>query len=372
MRIAFISNHPAPYRDSFIGYFIKYANATIDVFSELSYDPGHMFWNLEEKSFYKKDALVSAKDSFLRTTMNFIRRFVVGEYDLVVWPGLLKPYVVIPILLSALLGKRFVFSADTVEQRKVSWLAHKIKRYIARKAMFVFVPGKAGQHFWMHEFGLPKENIIVGSYALDGKLLEDKIRTIREIRRDCVRKELNIGVDDVVFLMVANMIPSRCYPITANAFIKFAQKHPGVKFVMVGNGPDQACIQELERNNDCLRVVPGCSFEKIMDLYGMADVYVHGGKEPASTALVIGAIAMLPLISSRAVGCSHDCLKNGVSGVEIPDYKSAEQWVDGFEDMLCRRASWGNMGRNARQLSMELDADYCAENFAALIAERLS
>lgn len=373
MRIAFISNHPAPYRDTFIGELVDRLGSGIEVFSELPFDPGHNFWNLK-KTKYEMELLVKPNMGKLSATLMFIRRFVAGKYDFVMWPGLMKVYTILPMALSALLCKRYGFAADTVRQRKTSWFAYWIKKFIVRRASIILVPGKAGADFWKREFGVLESRIVVGAYALDGMELENAIAEKRgsaetKSVRDMVRTRLGVDHADEVFLMVANMIRTRHYPITSGAFIRFAKMHPHAKFVMVGRGPDVEAMTELAKRNPCLRVIPGCAFDEMMDLYAAADVYVHGGAEPASTALVIGALAHLPIVSSLAVGCSADCLRDGETGCLIEDYLNEEMWLAGFERILAMKDRWHEMGNAGRKLARDLDADVCAENFVAKIKE---
>ena len=367
MRIAFISNHPAPYRDSFIAKLVEKLGEGIEVFSELPFDPGHSFWNLKPQ-LYSADVLVPNGVSHWMVFLRLLRRFVFGDYDIVFWPGLSKWYILIPMYISALLGKKFAFTADTVHQRETSWLARRIKSYIAHCSTLILVPGKAGRLFWLNEFGISSDKIIIGAYALDGKNLERVILERRKNNYDRIRNGLSIPSEATVYLMVANMIKTRCYPITSSAFIEFSAAHKDAIFIMVGSGPELEIMQALAKDNKCLRVMQGCSFERMLDLYSIADVYVHGGAEPASTALVIGAISNLPLISSMCVGCSYDCLVDGVTGFEVSNYQSIDDWKDAFERSWKDKAQWKGMGEKARDLSKGLDDDSCVEGLVAKLA----
>ena len=107
----------------------------------------------------------------------------------------------------------------------------------------------------------------------------------------------------------------------------------------------------------------------MLELYAAADVYVHGGKEPASTALVIGAIAHLPLISSEAVGCSFDVLKDNETGFRVVDYKSVSDWSKTFALAKNNASSWQEFGDSARALSAKLDSDRVAAEFSRRLSK---
>ncbi|MGI6495526.1 MAG: glycosyltransferase [Kiritimatiellia bacterium] len=370
MRVAFISNHPAPYRDAFLSRLVSAMQGQLTVFSELPCDTGHPFWELD-KPDYVAEVLVPAGTAKTTACYVFMRRFVFGPYDFVMWPGIMKPYIIIPLIVSAVLGRKYGFVADTVRQRRIPVWARWIKSFIVHRASMIFVPGAAGRAFWMNEYGVSAERICVGAYALDGEDLERKILDKRAAEKGRLRMEIRAGIgvspEDTMYLMVANMIPTRHYPITTEGFLKFHEKHGQSKFVIVGRGPDLETMQLLAKTNPAIIVIPGCSFAEMLDLYVAADVYVHGGCEPASTALVVGAIAHLPLLTSEAVGCSHDCLEDGQSGFSVVSYLDPDSWHQAFEKLFLHRERWGAMGDVARDRSRALDVSTCVNDFISKI-----
>ena len=366
MRVAFVSNHPAPYRDPFLGRIVKRSDIEVDVYSLFSEDTGHRFWGLESPPYRNKVLVPEPCPPKWRTLLKLLRMFVFGKYDCVCWPGFHWSYLIECMILQVLLGKKYVISADTVSQRPTGWISFHIKRLLVRHAHMIFVPGIASRDYFVRTFAVSAEKVCKGTYALDSKSICDKVTALRK-SRDAIRTRYGISASDKVFLMVANMIKTRHYPITASAFLNVSKKFPDVKFVMVGVGPDLEQIQNLASENAVLKVVPGVSFDGMLELYAMADVYVHGGKEPASTALVIGAITALPLLSSRAVGCSWDCLEDGKSGCLVSDYLSEGEWIHGFERMLENKHLWTDWGQRARELSQALDVELTVENFCSTI-----
>lgn len=367
MKVALISKHPAPYRDALIGALIKNSGGAVGAYNLYDSDSGHKFWALAKPEYAVK-CIVNAGEKItgFRLLIRLIKSFVTtSRYDCVVWPGYDEWPVRIAILVSALLGKKYVLSIDSVEQPKVCKLTFAIKRWMVLHAALVFVPGQASKRFLMETFALPESKIVCGVYALDGNRIEKKIFELRQngARKD-VRKRLAIPQGSTIFLMVANMIPTRHYPITSAGFVEFAAKYDDCTFVMVGKGPLYAEMSSYAKEHACLRAIEGCSFEEMLELYAAADVYVHGGKEPASTALVIGAIAHLPLISSDAVGCSYDVLRDNESGFKVADYMSAHEWSNAFALAKSKSAFWQEFGDKGRALSLKLDVDRVSVEFS--------
>lgn len=361
MRIAFVSNHPAPYRDPFLNRLVKSKNLEVDVYTLFPRDSGHAFWNLSRPE-YADRLIVPRPCAKVKTFFYFLRQIVFGGYDFVLYPGFLLWYLSASMIVSALLKKPYGFTADTVEHdERMGWWQF-LKRYVVWHADLIFCPGQAGKDYWMKRYGVPESKICMGAYALDNAALTERIAHERQAR-EALRKGFGLSQSEKVFLMVANMIPTRHYPITTSGFLKMVERHPEARFLIVGQGPDARAMQELAKVHKQLIVLPGVSFDEMLRLYALADVYVHGGTEPASTALVIGAIAGLPLISSMAVGCAWDCLMPEKSGFLVDDYLSVDDWQKGFEWMMQHEDRWVEMGVAANKLSEALSVPRTLESF---------
>lgn len=364
MKVAFISNHPAPYRDPLLNRLVKEPSVNTFVYSLFPMDKGHSFWELSHPE-YENIVLVPKSKSRFIIFLNLLRKFVFGDFDLVVWPGFLLWYLTASMFVSAILGRRYGFSADTVEQSHISRFAFLIKRFIIRRAAIVIVPGKASKKYFAETFGVNPERICEGAYALDQSAIKTCVSEIRK-SRNMLRQKFGIGESDKVFLMVANMIPTRHYPITTAGFLVVAANKRNTKFIIVGKGADNARMHGIANMHPELIVVDGVSFKEMMSLYALADVYVHGGKEPASTALVIGAASGLPLLSSDAVGCSADCLDEQ-SGYKVGDYLNEKSWAEGFMYMLDHKDDWPSMGRHSIALAEKLDVKSALTSFLDII-----
>ena len=370
MKLAFVSSHPAPYRDSFLRRLVVRKDVDVKVYSLSAADRAHGFWNLEECG-YKSELIGDDGDHSIACFFRLLFRIILGGFDVICWPGFSLPCTKAALIACALMRKRYGFCADSIAQPKRSLLSKIIKRFVIKKADFIFVPGKAARDFFVNEFQYPIQRICLGQYAMDGLEVEKKIMSFRSRHKLELRHKFGLAADDTVFIMVANMIRTRCYPVTAMAFKRFAEKRQGFRFVMVGSGPELKKMQCMAADTDSLHVIPGLSFDEMLKLYSVADVYVHGGCEPASTALVIGAIANLPLITSRSVGCSADVLVDGETGVLVEDCLSEDDWVHGFERMLSSRSEWQKYGEKARELSRSLDSDVVIDSFISLLKHHI-
>ena len=366
MKLAIVSAHPAPYRDPFLRRIAGCSDVNVKIYSLFSDDKAHAFWNLESHG-YPSELIGRRSEHWIFLFVRLVRHVIFGGYDFILWPGFHRPCVKAAVVCCASLGKEYGFCADTVSQPRRSKLSMVIKRFVVSRAKLVFVPGAASKNFFVNTFSYPENQICLGQYALEGDEIERNVLDARKNRRNELRTKYELAHDSVVFLMVANMIPSRHYPITAAAFVKFAEHFPNARFIMVGKGPELVRMEKMSESCKALKVIPGVSFAEMQELYAIADVYVHGGCEPASTALVIGAISHLPLISSLNVGCSADVIVDGQTGVLVHDCLSEDEWSKSFERIMSLRDCWLDFGRKARELSEQLDCQSIVSKFVDMV-----
>lgn len=355
MKIAILSAHPAPYRDRLLSIVEKNLGGEVKIFTLFPDDGKHDFGNRVLP--YSTEFIATRRDSGWRIFIRLTRKIVFGRFDFILWACYVHWYEKAAILLCILMGKRYGFGADSVAQPKIGRLAWRIKRMVVRNARLIHVPGKMSKRFFVDTFDVHPSNIVTGSYALEGNALENRIVSLREQSTLAERDAIGVHASSTVFLMVANMLPTRHYPVLCRAFVKFASSNRDSVFLMVGTGPELGDIQALAKKHQCLKVIAGCPFDRLVSLYALSNVYVHGGVEPASSALVMGAIAHLPLIASSSVGCQADVVVDGESGILVKDYLSEQEWVDAFQKMSCMKGSWEEMGKRARELSRSLDLE---------------
>ena len=354
-KVAFISWHPAPYRDPLLERLNKSRDVELTVFNVLARDRGHGFWDLEEPA-YSASSLGGNCRNRISKTFRLFKLFIAERYDLLILPVfMLKRFMLLSVVMH-IFGRPFAILSDSDGFRRINTFFEWVRIYISRRAALLLVQGAAGKRLFVERYGVSDNRILPGVYALENGRLAREIADLRH-RRDTLRRKFGLGLKDTVFVMVANMVPTRHYPITCAGFTEFAENNPGCVFLICGRGPllDEMTLYAQEHKE--IKVVPGCSFDAMKELYAMADVYVHGGKEPASTALVIGAISQLPIVSSYAVGCSVDLLVDNETGVVVKNHLSKSDWAAAFSEICRLRDRWAQMGRVASKKAEMYDAD---------------
>ena len=350
MTIAAFSIHPAPYRDPLFACLAETAKGLgceYEVFFYNSCDGGHSYWNLHAPEYPHRvmRAFLGAKRASLQFHFASLKVVFSRQYYLISFPGVMHLTSTIGIILCLLQGRRYAIEMDSVEDSS-SRARLFLKSVFLKHATYVLVPGTCSADYIRRRYNLSGSRVIVGMYLLDATRLRTEIDRYRS--ENTGRSKRGIPVEKKVFLMVANMEPHRMYPLLLSAFEAVVVEHPESLFVMVGKGPDyQEVACRAKDNPEHFLAINGCSFEEMKELYAIADVYVHGGKEPYSTALVIGAIAGLPLISSREIGAVWDVLEDGISGFEVTHYENRDSWVHAIKNCWLRYLEWKRIGRNA-------------------------
>lgn len=366
MKIAFFSIHPAPYRDPLLNYLSQKEGVVLDVFSYQAVDYGHDFWKLDEPQ-YRNISLKTLPGTRGKLHRGILKTVLFSGYDVFFWPGFLSFSSLLGMWLCALLRKHYVVTLDSVKDSgsKKNKLREFIKKFFFNHAKLLFVPGAASANFLMDSYGIPPRRICAGAYCMDPRIYAD-IAELHQ-QKETIKKRLGLQPGEKIFLMVANMIKKRKYPLTAEAFLQVSKKFPNMRFLMIGKGEDYEKILEMASQSSALFPVNGCSFDALKEFYAVADVYVHGGKEPASTALLMGAGSNLPLISSYSVGFSLDCLEDGKSGFLVEDYADLKCWVSAFERAMTNENKWESMGAVAYEKNKAFDPGVVAEKMLSLL-----
>jgi glycosyltransferase involved in cell wall biosynthesis len=144
-----------------------------------------------------------------------------------------------------------------------------------------------------------------------------------EHARDNLRRDLGIGVDDVVFIYVGKIVPYKGIDILISAELKLHERHANTKFIFVG-GADKAYLRNLKNTISCARleksfvftgVVPNSSLQAY---YSIADVGVWPSQ--CSLSMLEATACGLPtVISARGGAPERVSWGNGLMYNE-PDY----------------------------------------------------
>ncbi len=137
--------------------------------------------------------------------------------------------------------------------------------------------------------------------------------------RATVRRELGLGADDVVAIVVARLAPLKGHDQLLRALGRIAPENPHLKVVVVGEGPQREALAMLALELGVAdRVVFTGLRRDVPHLLAGADVGVLPSAHEAMPLSVIEEMAAgLPILAT-AVGVLPDVVGNGEEGFIVP------------------------------------------------------
>lgn len=298
-RSVILIKHRAPYRDPVLRVLER--DGDVDSISLFDNDTRHDWAGFVRD----RKALFGAAGG-----SRSLWRFVFGrEYGTVVWPAYHPWWITLPIFISALIGRRYAITSDTKEENGNPF-SRMVKRFIFRRAAFIWTPGQAGRRYLIERMGVADDRIVEGLFTVD-------------------RAEVTAGCTETAgkcerFLMVGNDIPGRRIDALVEGFRKWR----------TGNRQLMVCGKGCGKfTGDGVVGREGVKWTELSALYAQADVYVHNGMEQYSTAVQIAAMRGMPIICSRSVGIVADFRKPERCMVSVDDWQSAAAWSVAFAKM---------------------------------------
>lgn len=350
MNIALLLTHPAPYREPVVTKLKHIFGASLTVCSLFGEDFGHSELGLG----VERKPLISSKTQYLHGWSAFIAcsRLVTKfglsrRFDFVIWPAYAPWWLTIPILIRTLLGKKFAVCLDTTRDSG-GWWSRKIKGLIFKRPQFLWVPGVASKRYLHDGYSVSNDKVVEGLY----------------LPRFSIGKAARVKDDKPVFLMVANNLPYRQMHILALGFKQYFANGGAGQLIFCGK-------RSSELRGEGIETIDGLQWTELPALYAKADVYVHTGNEQFSTALLMGAMAGLPLMVSKDVGACADMFGDDSEeypGLMVNEWHSVKAWQNAFEHIVAERAQWNRMGEIAKMRAVKFDVDAIVTRISELIA----
>lgn len=136
--------------------------------------------------------------------------------------------------------------------------------------------------------------------------------------RDAVRAELGIAADELVVGTVANLRPVKGYPHLFAAARRVLDRHPGVRFVTVGQGPQEDEVRALHRELDLGEGVLVLGHRRdAVAIMGACDVFCLASLQEGLPVALMEALALgLPVVAT-GVGGITEVVDDGVEGLLV-------------------------------------------------------
>ncbi len=167
-------------------------------------------------------------------------------------------------------------------------------------------------------------------------------------RDEALRRELGIAPSDFVVGTIGRLDPVKNHAGLIRAFALVAQTAPGLRLVMVGDGPERPALETLIES---LKVVPAPILTgyraDVERFYGIFDLFVLNSlAEGMSNTLLEAMASGLPVICT-SVGASADLIVDGISGRLVPPDEEV-RLIEAMREFHYSEALSSRVGEQAR------------------------
>lgn len=178
-----------------------------------------------------------------------------------------------------------------------------------------------------------------------------------------IRHELGIDPGATVALMLSVLRPEKQHPIGIEAVRLALQRHPGLRLLIAGDGPERPAIEAAAAELGGAARLLGHR-EDPMDLLDASDLLLHSSSTEAfPTAMVEAMAASVPIVAI-AVGGIPEIVRDGESGLLVDPPGTAVGLADAIGSLIADESLRRRLGAAGRR-------DYESELTGGAWARRL-
>ncbi len=190
-----------------------------------------------------------------------------------------------------------------------------------------------------------------------------------------LRKATGLPADAFVVGHLGRLAPEKNLRFLATAVAAFLREEPRGWFVVGGQGPGEAMIQQICQDagvDGRLRLLGELQGHWLADAYHLMDVFVFASQSETQGLVLVEAMsAGLPVVAVDAPGV-RDVVIDEYNGrllptENVPQFAAALRWISGLTTGQ-RGAMRQGVTATAKQLSMTLCAERALKSYAAVSA----
>ncbi len=314
MKIAFLTNVPAPYR---VDFFNELGNlCELTVFFEKGKSD-------ERDESWTKNAFTNFKGIFLRSVKSDVDKAISFDickhikrdsYDHVIVANAATPTGIISILYFKLMNIPYWIEGDGGFAKSGKSLKEKLKKFLLKDAIGCFSTSKAHDLYYK-TYGVSDDRIFRYPFTA---LFERDIRTsiCDSTEKKTIHQELGIREDRYI-LAVGQFIHRKGFDLLLEAAIDLPNDI-GIYFVG-GTPPQEYTELKQARKLDTVHFISFTDKETLKKWYAGAEIMVLPTREDIWGLVVNEAMAQaLPVITTDRCIAGQELVENGVNGYIIP------------------------------------------------------
>ncbi len=184
-------------------------------------------------------------------------------------------------------------------------------------------------------------------------------------QRRCPRLRCDWGVSDsdLAILYVGRLAPEKNLALAIDAYRSMKQKRESVKFVLVGDGPMRASLQQQHRDLIFRGMLTG---EQLAKHYASADMFLFPSETETFGNVTLEAMASGLVVVAYDYAAAKLHIRHGETGVLVP-YGDSRAFVDSAASLVWEPQAIHRMRQQAREYVASIKWSRVVERFEALV-----
>lgn len=263
--------------------------------------------------------------------------------------------------------RKVFYNTPIVDQQvydtKEGWVARYREEGIQSFDKFIAISQKIYELF-INEFQMKKEAVSLIYPAADTGLMLKRLSNVTAKDVDEMRVYCNLPVDNKKVFVFIGRLAEQKRPLH---FVKLAQEHPEINFLMLGTGPLAEDIDIFLTKHKLSNFYQIKYTEKnIAEVFSIADALVMvSAYEGLPMVLIESLICGVPVFSTD-VGDNEKIINEYSAGMIIPNTDSVKEINTGFNSFLNNLEKYSS---NASKSSMDIALKFSSENISKQYAD---
>jgi glycosyltransferase involved in cell wall biosynthesis len=365
LRVAVITNIPAPYRQKQWEHYATIRNVSLTVFYCGKREQDR-FWDVQPASGVTEVFLrgISYRKWHFNPSI-FLVPF--QKFDLFLVGGYGFPTVMIAILLLKLFNKNWTMMIDGIAPPRLKsekWYVRAVQRFFTKGANAYLVNGTSAKK-WLNQFGIAGKKVFNQFLTVDVSYFTENEKASRE-RRSLIRNRYAISEDAAVVMYVGRLVRHKGISDLIHATENLIEnKNYRVTALIVGEGEQRDSL-ELETKNLYGQVVftGQIPLSDLRLCYYASDIFVLPTHyDPWGLVINEAMACALPVITTNAAGASLDLIKNNGYVIRPGDVHSLSSAIEALMDAKLRKA----FGEESRRIISKWTYKESLESFENML-----
>lgn len=184
-------------------------------------------------------------------------------------------------------------------------------------------------------------------------------------RRSELRSSWGAGPDDPVLLMVSRIAPEKNLPLALLAYERARERIPGVRMVVVGDGPARARTAATHPDVHFAGMRTG---QALAEHYASADIFVFPSRSETFGNVTLEAMASRLAVVAFDYAAAREHIADGRNGRAI-HCDDDDGFVTAVADLACDRLQTERLASGARETALAIDWSRVCERYEDLLMQ---